>query len=177
MNEQTRRLFDLYKLNARNRSFTENEISVIRFLLGFVAEGIKRALEPPPSDENTAVLDAYGRIVSAGTEIKRVLLEILGEKFGNSPGYGGDSRSCRVFLNGFRNFLYGPHQPGCGEIYLNGMGGTYRFTFSLLSAEKLCIHFPREPQVKMTLWGTDAVGDTDKGIARFAWRFYAPMGY
>ena len=155
MNRKMKQQLHLPRLDAENDPFSENDISLICFITGFVNEGLKRLVEAPPEEEEIACFDSYGRVVSAGGRISDVLKLLFGDRFWNAPGLrasglqadGVKAEGAAAFSGAFRNFIHGPLQPGDGEFVVPYQDRQFRFVFERLPSADLRLYFPEEPQV------------------------------
>ena len=155
MNRRMQRSLHLPRLDAANDPFSENDVRLIRFVTGFVHEGLKRLMEPPSEEEDSACLDLYGRVVTAGEQFRKIMKLLFGKRFWNVPGLrasasqadGVEGEGAAAFSSAFRKFLSGSLQPGDGEVSVNYKDRQFRFVFERLPSADLRVYFPGEPQV------------------------------
>ncbi|MFQ3619792.1 MAG: helix-turn-helix transcriptional regulator [Spirochaetales bacterium] len=131
--------------------YSENDVALFRFLTGFLTEAYNRSLLPPAVSEDVALLDAYGRVVQIGKNLKEVFIELFGPKFFCYPG-SGMGKMHNLFRQKFSAFFTGCTAPGRAEITLPGRFRSYTLFFSYLEGDRLRLFMPAEPQVKVALW-------------------------
>jgi DNA-binding CsgD family transcriptional regulator len=135
--------------------YYENErIDLCRFLVGFLNDAFDRSLLPPPSSEDTAYLDANGRVLASGARIREAFEEIFG-KASPSPGERrGRWRNRDRFQKAFKVYREGPKRVGADRLTLCSDYGDYHFLFCPYSPCHLVEVRPWAPYATIRLLGS-----------------------
>lgn len=132
--------------------YSDAEIELLSFLVSFIPAGVERALEVPPPSSHTAYINGYGEVVSAGDEMKAILMEILGTRYWNRPclqkGRNGEHMKRMI-----GSMLKGSISIGKGEVDLEAGGRRWTLRFRSLSnpEDSFRRYFPKQPQITASL--------------------------
>ena len=153
--EKISRLLHLNTPDRRNRMFSPNDVSLIRFLAGIMIRSYSSVLERFQPDPETAFLDASGTILLAGDIMRETLRETFGISGWQRPLEGRGMNSA-AFRCTFSNFISMPLMTNHNTLTVTS--GAKRHTMRLMYLEDFTLrrHFPNEPVVCMKLDSANA---------------------
>ena len=120
--------------------YSDADLEVIRFIMGFVNDAFERSLTPPAPGEHVAYLDYQGRVVNAGARIREVLRAILAS--------GPLSRS---FHSHYRLFVHGPFRPRVDHLRLCAENRAHSFLFKMVRPQGMPLRHAGVPFVSVEL--------------------------
>jgi DNA-binding CsgD family transcriptional regulator len=116
------------RAGLRSSYYTDDDIAVVRFIVGFLNDAFERSLLPPPLDEDMACLDFEGHILGAGARIQ----EVFDSLFERGSAVEAGKRLGLQFRKGFEDFLRCPFEPGMDRLCLRSRGREHSFSFGIL---------------------------------------------
>lgn len=126
----------LARAGEDNEWYSDGDLEIFRFLVGFMSDAFARALLPAPPDEDLAYLDSRGRPVAAGSRISEAFRDLFGG--GNSPNLRARPQNRARFQESFERFLRSPGGPGFDRSILRSDRREYRFLFRRAEGLRLC---------------------------------------
>lgn len=127
-NSRIRGHFSLARAGLKSPLYTDQQLEIFRFLMGFVNDAFQCSFVPPPPEEDVAYLDYDGNIVEAGARIKEIFNDFFGRDMvdGAKRNHSGASDH---FLKAYKRFLHGPLDAGMNKVSLENTAKQYLFIF------------------------------------------------
>jgi DNA-binding CsgD family transcriptional regulator len=118
------------RAGLRSPIFTDDELTLNRFIISFLNDAFGRSLLPPPVDEDLAYLDYDGLILGSGDRIQ----EAFDTLFGRTPiGEASEGGALfKLFRDRYNDFLRGPFRIGMDRLELRASNRRFSFVFCLL---------------------------------------------
>lgn len=128
----------LGRAGADNEWYSDGDLEIFRFLVGFLNDAFSRALLPVPPDEDLAYLDSRGQPVAAGSRISEAFRDLFGA--GSRPSLRARPAIQALFQESFGRFLRSPGGPGFDRTILRSDRREYHFLFRLAEGPRLCLN-------------------------------------
>ena len=136
--------------------YSDDQLEVVRFIVGFLSDAFARSLILPPPEENCAYIDFQGSVVTAGAKIREAFAAISAH--GSLP---------ELLSAHYRQFLHGPFRVGMDRFTFCSENESYTFLFRLLRPHGLPLRQAGFPFASVALVDTPA--DTRPGHLLGLW--------
>lgn len=139
-NRRIRRCFGLRRRTPYNMPYTENDLSLLRFLAAFVAERFADSVLSCPGEDDVAYLDSSGKLVGCGARIDDAITYLRRDPLRR---WQMDTWQDR--------FLFRHHKPGCSGLAVHAGGRTFRFSISYVEPREFRTCVPDCPVARVEL--------------------------
>jgi len=133
-----------------NLIFSKNDVDIFQFAAGFLTESFKRSLKPKIAPESSAYLDAFGHVVSAGTQARVAFNDLFGKQHSGYPSHGLGAVH-QDFAQRFTQFLNCRINPSSPSFTLVKENRTYSLTLSFLETATFRIRIPSQAQIEVRI--------------------------
>lgn len=133
-------------------NYSVDELKLLYFLVSFIPPAFEQILTGPPPDADAALLNGYGKVVSAGSRMKSFLKAVFGGTYWEHPCMDpGENGS--VFKSAFDDMMFRRRFLGRREICLGRKDFEQTISFRLFNTSDSPVreYFPGKPQLSINI--------------------------